>query len=149
MSELVLDVKPKGGLGNIKFGDYTKSVIEHIGEPGNVEEISTDDFVKTTVLTFPDGITIFLEGLVDPKVSHIDVYNKNATLFGQKIFDMKEVDIIQLMNNKGFHELEKEDEEWGETRLTFDDALMDFYFVENDLVAVNWGVIIGSDGVTL
>ncbi|MCK5776804.1 MAG: hypothetical protein KAH25_11535 [Bacteroidales bacterium] len=149
MSELVLEVKPKGGLGEIKFGDFTKRVIALIGEPGNVEEISTDDFVKTTILTFSDGITIFLEGILDPMVSHIDVYNKNATLFGEKIFDMKEAEIIQLMNNNGFNQIEKEDEEWGETRLTFDDALMDFYFVETDLVAVNWGVIIGTDGLSV
>ena len=149
MSGLVLDVKPKKGLGEIKFGDYTKRVIELVGEPGNVEEISTDDFVKTTILSFSDGITIFLEGILDPMVSHIDVYNKNATLFGEKIFDMKEFEIIQLMNSKGFNQIEKENEEWGETRLTFDDALLDFYFVESNLVAVNWGVAIDSDGLSI
>lgn len=148
MGELVLDVKPKDGLGAIKFGDYTKQVMGLVGDPDSVEEISTDDDLKTTILSFSDGITVFLEGLLDPKVSHFDVYNKEATLFGERIFNMKEPEIVKLMNSKGYSELEKEDEEWGETRLTFDDALMDFYFIEGDLVAVNWGVIVDSDGVS-
>jgi len=147
MSKLVLDVKPKVGLGDIKFGDFTKRVMELVGDPGSVEEISTDDEIKTTVLSFSDGITVFLEGILDPVVSHFDLYNNKATLFGIKIFDLNEQEIIKLMNDNAYVEVEKEDEEWGETRLTFDDALMDFYFIEGALVAVNWGVIVNADGV--
>ena len=147
MSKLILDIKPKLGLGEIKFGDYTKRVMELVGDPGSVEEISTDDEIKTTVLSFSDGITIFLEGILDPVVSHFDIYNKEAKLFGYQVFDMTEQEIVQLMNDNGYTEVEKEDEEWGETRLTFDDALMDFYFIEGDLVAVNWGIIINADGL--
>jgi len=147
MSKLILDIKPKLGLGEIKFGDYTKRVMELVGDPGSVEEISTDDEIKTTVLSFSDGITIFLEGILDPVVSHFDIYNREARLFGHQVFDMTEQEIVQLMNGNGYTEVEKEDEEWGETRLTFDDALMDFYFIEGDLVAVNWGIIINADGL--
>ncbi len=147
MSNLVLDIKPKEGLGNIKFGEIPENVTKLIGQPGNAEEISTDDDLKTTILTFDNGVTVFLEGLVEPIVSHFDIDNKNATLFGEKVFDLNEESIIHLMNKHSYTEMEKEEEEWGEIRLTFEDALIDFYFVDGSLSAVNWGVVINEDGL--
>jgi len=116
MSELVLEIKPKEGLGSIKFGEIPENVTKIIGT-------------------------------VEPIVSHFDLDNKNATLFGEKVFDMNEDAITQLMNKHGYVEIEKEEEEWGELRLTFDDAMIDFYFIEGELAAVNWGVIINDDGL--
>ena len=147
MSELVLEIKPKEGLGSIKFGEIPENVTKIIGTPGSAEDIATDDDLKTTILSFDNGITVFLEGLVEPIVSHFDLDNKNATLFGEKVFELKEDAVIQLMNKHGYVEIEKEEEEWGELRLTFDDAMIDFYFIEGKLVAVNWGVIINDDGL--
>jgi len=147
MSELILDIKPKIGLGDIKFGEIPENVTKIIGTPGSAEDIATDDDLKTTILSFENGITVFLEGLVEPIVSHFDLDNKNATLYGEKIFEMDEQGITNLMTKHGYVELEKEEEEWGELRLTFDDAMIDFYFIEGALAAVNWGVVINDDGL--
>lgn len=147
MSKLSLEINPKEGLGEIKFGEIPENVTKLIGQPGNAEEISTDDDLKTTILTFDLGVTVFLEGLVEPIVSNFDVDNKNATLFGEKVFELKEDAIVELMKTHGFIRTEREDEEWGEMRLTFDDAMMDFYFEDGILAAVNWGVVINEDGL--
>ena len=147
MSDLVLDIKPKEGLGSIKFGEIPENVTKIIGTPGSAEEISTDDDLKTTILSFDNGVTVFLEGLVEPIVSHFDVDNIGATLFGEKVFQMNEDEIVNLMSNHGYTDVEKEEEEWGEVRLTIEDAMIDFYFVEAKLVAVNWGVMINDDGL--
>lgn len=146
MSNLTLEIKPKEGLGEIKFGEIPENVTKLIGTPGSAEEISTDDDLKTTILSFDNGVTVFLEGLVEPVVSNFDIDNANATLFGAKVFEMSEKAIIDLMKKNGFTSMEKEDEEWGETRLTFEDAMIDFYFEEGVLAAVNWGVIVNDDG---
>lgn len=146
MSNLTLEIKPKVGLGDLKFGEIPENVTKIVGEPAEAEEITSDDDLKTTILTFEDGVTIFLEGLVEPVVSNFDLDNRNATLFGEKVFELKEDAIISLMEAHGFKEIEKEEEEWGETRITFEDALLDCYFEKGDLVAISWGVIINDDG---
>ena len=147
MSKIDLIIKPKIGLGEINFGEIPENVTKCMGMPGEAEEINTDDDLKTTILSFENGVTVFLEGLVEPIVSHFDLDNKNATLFEEKVFQMNEKSIVQLMNQQGYTKFEKEEEEWGEMRLTFDEAMMDFYFVDGNLEAVNWGVLINDDGL--
>ena len=146
MSELKLEIKPKEGLGDLKFGEIPENVTKIMGEPGQAEDIITDDDLKTTILSFDNGVTVFLEGLIEPIVSNFDVDNQNAILYGKKVFELNENEIQELMISNGFKNVEKEDEEWGETRMTFEDALIDFYFEENKLVAVSWGVMINDDG---
>jgi len=36
--------------------------------------------------------------------------------------------------------VDEDTEEWGEKRLSFDEALIDFYFENEEMVTVNWGV---------
>lgn len=146
MSELKLEIKPKEGLGDLKFGEIPENVTKIMGKPGQAEDIITDDDLKTTILSFDNGVTVFLEGLIEPIVSNFDVDNQNAILYGKKVFELNESEIQELMKSNGFESVEKEDEEWGETRMTFEDALIDFYFEEKKLVAVSWGVIINDDG---
>jgi len=146
MSKLTLEIKPKQGLGELEFGEIPENVTRLIGEPQSAEEISTDDDLKTTILTFENGITVFLEGLIEPVVSNLDIDNKEAVLFGKKVFEMDESAILALMAENGFTIIEKEEEEWGETRVTFEDALLDFYFVEGKVAAISWGVMVNDDG---
>jgi len=141
-----LEIKPKVGLGDLKFGEIPENVTKLFGAPEQAEEISTDDDLKTTILSYNNGVTVFLEGLVEPVVSNFDIDNRNAELFGKKIFEMDEKAIVDLMNENHINELEKEEEEWGEMRLSFDDGMIDFYFEENKLVAISWGVLINDDG---
>ncbi len=141
-----LEIKPKVGLGDLKFGEIPENVTKLFGAPEQAEEISTDDYLKTTILSYNNGVTVFLEGLVEPVVSNFDIDNRNAVLFGKEIFGMDEKAIIELMKENQFKEFEKEDEEWGEMRISFDDGLIDFYFEDNKLAAVSWGVLINDDG---
>ena len=147
MNILNLEIKPKEGLGNILFGEIPENLSKIMGEPESVEDVRTDDDLKTTILSFPDkGITVFLEGLIEPIVSNFNVDNKEATLFGVKIFDKTEAEARKLMEDNGYGNFEEDEEEWGERRLSCEDALMDFYFVKGKLQAVNWGVYIKDDG---
>lgn len=141
-----LEIKPKIGLGDIEFGEIPENVTKVFGEPEQAEEITSDDDLKTTILTYNNGVTVFLEGLVEPVVSNFDIDNKNASLYGAQIFEMQENEITKLMKDHGFSEIEKEEEEWGEVRLTFEDALIDFYFEADKLAAISWGVLINDDG---
>jgi hypothetical protein len=59
---------------------------------------------------------------------------------------MKEPEIINLMKNKGFEVAEVEMEMSGEKRVSYDDAMLDFFFVDGSLVAINWGVLVNDKG---
>jgi hypothetical protein len=141
-----LEIKPKVGLGDLKFGEIPENVTKLFGKPQQAEEIESDDDLKTVILTYDNGVTVFLEGIVEPVVSNFDIDNRNATLFGKDVFGMNEQEVVDLMKDNHFSNMEKEEEEWGETRITFEDALLDFYFENNEMVAVSWGVVINQDG---
>jgi hypothetical protein len=92
------------------------------------------------------GVTVFFEGKEKSVVSCIETENPDSSMFGNKIFDMSESDIIALMQSKGFEVAEVEMETSGERRVSYDDAMIDFFFSEGDLIAVNWGVMVNERG---
>ena len=113
-----------------------------LGEPDDVENLDMDDY-STTVLNYWDkGITMFFEDSNKPSLSCIEVSNKNATLFGKKIFWLSEEEVIKLMNENGYSNHEVETEVWGEKRLTFEDLMIDFYYDDNQLSVVSWGSLV-------
>jgi len=54
-------------------------------------------------------------------------------------------EVISLMKEKGHADPEIEEEE-GETRITYEDALIDFFFDGEYLLAANWGVLVNEAG---
>jgi hypothetical protein len=147
MNKLQLDIVPKVGLGEIHFGDISENVIRHLGQPEDLENIEDVDNFNTVVLYYwESGITVFFEGKGKSVVSCIEVENPQATMFGKTIFEMTEQDIIALMKEKGYELAEVEHETSGERRVSYDDAMIDFFFEDGDLVAVNWGVLVNESG---
>lgn len=147
MKALTLDIVPKKGYGEIQFGETSEKVITIMGQPEDVENIEDVDGFNTVVLYYWDlGVTVFFEGKEKSVVSCIETENPESTMYGSKIFDMNESDIIALMQSNGFDIAEVEMETSGERRVSYDDAMIDFFFSEGDLVAVNWGVLVNDKG---
>ena len=147
MKALTLDIVPKKGYGEIHFGETSEKVITYIGQPEDVENIEDVDGFNTVVLYYWEhGVTVFFEGKEKSVVSCIETENPESTMFGKKIFDMNEKDIITLMESKGYELAEVEMETTGERRVSYDDAMIDFFFSEGDLIAVNWGVLVNEKG---
>jgi len=63
-----------------------------------------------------------------------------VSLFGEKIFGLDEEGITKLFEKNGYQLTETEDHEWGEKRVSFDDALIDLYFENGELASVNFGL---------
>lgn len=147
MKALTLDIVPKIGYGEILFGDTSEKVITYLGQPEDVENIEDNDGFNTVVLYYWEHeVTVFFEGKEKSVVSCIETENPGAVMFGKNIFDMTEEDIIALMEEKGYEVAEIEMETTGERRVSYDDAMIDFFFSEGDLIAVNWGVLINEKG---
>lgn len=142
MKALKMEIKLLEGLDDLEFGATSEDVVKYLGSPDEVEELDEgEEEFKTLIWAYDEyGFTLFFDG-EDPKLfSCIETDNRDITLFGKKIFGMKSQEIIDLMMANGFEEIDEDEEEWGEKRVSFDEALIDFYFESDELVTVNWGV---------
>jgi hypothetical protein len=147
MQELSLIIEPKVGFGEIKFGEISEKVVGILGESDEVENITDDDGFNVVILNYWEkGISVFFEGMEKSVVSCIETDHPDATLFNNKVFNLTEEEVVALMAENGFEIAETEVEESGEKRISYDDALIDFFYLDGDLVAVNWGVLVNEKG---
>lgn len=147
MKTLELNVLPLKGLGELYFGMSMEEMAKIMGEADDVEEIVDDDDFNTTVLNFTElGVSIFFEGDEAPALSCIEVDNKNCEIFGRKAFEMNKEDLVAHMKSNGFEDLDADEEEWGEKRISFEDGLIDFYYSDNELTTINFGVLVNEQG---
>jgi len=144
-----LDIKLKVGFGKLKFGDSPEQVTALLGDPDEAEDLENEFEEEThTVLWnyWDQAISLFFEGIDKQSLSSIETDNIKTTLFGKKVFDLSEKEVIEMMHENGLKEIETEVESWGEKRISFEDGQIDFYFLNNQVSIVNWGVIVNPDG---
>lgn len=138
-----LQIFLKKGLGSIPFGCTPETVRNLHGEPAEVEELESlcEGSVESIVWNYRDaGLNFFFEAANgEPSLATIETENKATLLFNTLIFNCKREEIIAMMNANGFVDVDEDDETWGEHRLTFEDAQVDFYFVDEELTLVSWG----------
>ena len=147
MSQLTPEIKPKEGYGEIPFGVASESVIEYLGEAEEIEDIEDEDVFNTIIMNYWDqGLSVFMEGIEKSVVACFETEHPESTLFGERIFDMDEIQITELMSSKGYEIAETEIDETGEKRLSYDDAMIDFFLEDGELIAVNWGVLVNEKG---
>ncbi len=147
MKELTLDIKPLEGFGELEFGANKKEVIKYFGEPDEDEIFSDEEEGDTLVCHFwGKDISAFFENLANPVLINLETDNPDATLFGKHIFTLKEAEVKELMIANGYSEIDEElmeSEDFdNEKRVSFDDAMIDFFFEEEMLTAVSWGVFL-------
>jgi hypothetical protein len=115
-----------------------------LGEPQEVENLDMDD-ENTTLITHyieKDLALFFVNPQQKPLLECIESSNRDTVLFGKKLFLMNEIEIIEMMKQHGYENAEIENEIWGEKRLTFEDAMIDFYFDDKQLSVISWGVMV-------
>lgn len=153
MKELTLEIKPKVGLGELNFGDSSEKLISILGEAEELDDIEDEDEFNTVILKYKDkGIYVFFEGVEKSVISCFELdKTPEATLYGKKVFDLKEEVVVELMEANGFGNPEYETEEnteakFPEKRLSFEDAMIDFFFEQGEMKAINWGVLVNDQG---
>ncbi len=134
-----MNIELKKGIGTIQFGMPVEEIVATLGTADEVESIDNAADESTTVLRYNDlGLTLFCEG-DNPALSCIDVANDDCTLFGEPVFDLDERAIVRLMVSHDITEEDADEEDWGERRITFPQANVDFYFDQGDLVSIILG----------
>ena len=147
--KLTLDINPKVGFGELKFGHTIEEIIALMGEAEDVEDIQDDEEFNTVIMNYwENGFSVFIEGNGAERsiASCFETDNIEATIFGKEIFKMNQDEITELMKANGYSEIDTETEETGEFRLSFEDGLIDFFFEDGELNAVNWGVLVNEHG---
>jgi len=139
-----IEILPLVGVNELKFGNTKEEILEVLGVSDQFEIIEEDEEVFTEMYTYPKyQASLFFEGNETEMIfTSCDTENKDIYLFGNKIFEKSEAEILQLMKEHNFKDLEVDEEEWGEKRVSFLDAMMDFYFHDEELVSITWGILV-------
>ena len=141
-------IMPLKGYGEIPFGMTLDDTVKLLNMPDFYEELSDmEETGNRSIFYQYDSLetNIYFEGITKSVVACFETENKEATLYGKKVFDLKKDEVVKLMNSNGFTELEEELEE-GELRVSFEDALVDFFFEGDKMTAVSWGVLVDEQG---
>lgn len=137
----LFEIKPNEGIGTFAFGTDINVIIKALGEPDETEVLNDDEFETKIISYWEKGLTFFFEGEDNTIFTCVEADNEELTLYGQKIIGADLNSIIGLMSKNGHTETEIEEEEWGEKRLTYEDAALDFYFEDDELVSVSWATL--------
>lgn len=141
-------IEPLKGFGEIPFGMSLDDAVKMLGNPNFYEELSDmEETGNRSVFYEYDDIdtNIYFEGITKSVVACFETENKDAVLYGTKVFELNRAEVVELMRENGFKELEEEDED-GEHRVSFEDAMVDFFFDGDKMTAVSWGVLVDDQG---
>jgi hypothetical protein len=141
-------IMPLKGYGEIPFGMTLDEAVKELGMPEFYEELSDMEETGNRSIYYEYEsleTNIYFEGVTKSVVACFETENREATLYGKPVFDLTKKEIIDLMKEHGFKELEEENED-DELRVSFEDALIDFFFEDEMLTAVSWGVLVDEQG---
>ncbi len=143
-----MDIKPLHGFGSLKFGATQKDVEAVLGPPQETETIDVEGEIhEVEVWSYYElGHAVYFEKELNNVVTNFETDNAEAGMFGQKVFQLDQEGIIDLMKQNGFedHEVE-EDPELDERIVFFNDAHMQSVFDDGRLALVSWAVAMDED----
>jgi len=138
-------ILPLKGLGNLSFGQTIDQITQELGEADELEQLEEPDFESVVLNYHSDQFSLFFEGLGISHLAYIQTQNKDAMLYGAEVFKLSKKEIDALMAKNGFTKTDSDKEE-GEERLTFEEAMVDFFFEKEKLIAISWGVLLDREG---
>ena len=141
-------IEPLKGYGEIPFGMTLDETVKLLNMPDFYEELSDMEETGNRSIFYEYdsiGTNIYFEGVTKPVAACFETENQAATLYGKKVFDLNKAETVALMKANGFKELDEQEED-GELRVSFEDAMMDFFFEGDTMTAVSWGVLVDEQG---
>ena len=131
------------GFCTLSFGVSAVDAELVFGKPEEIQVL--DDHILETSCTvyhyWDSGFSLFFDNKNAMKFGSVEVDNKDSLLFGKKLFSLNEQHLIDLMKEHNYTLTDTEKQDWGEKRLSFDEAGLDCYFENGKLSSVNFGVI--------
>lgn len=140
------EIVPNVGYGEVKFGLDIDKLAEIIGEPEEIISFDDEEELSIVVLHYwLKGFTVFMDGITRQVVAGIELDHPDSILYGEKIMGKTEDEIISFMKVHGHsnYEIEMED---ADKRYSFDEGMMDMFFVDGKLEYMNFGVLVDEEG---
>jgi hypothetical protein len=147
MKDYIPEIKILKGFCSVNFGEPVETIIKTFGEPEEIQEL-TDDILNTSSTVYhywEQGFSMFFDNIRNKTFCSVEIDNRDTVLFGEKIFSLKEKDLVELLKKNGFGLSESETHEWGEKRLSFDSAGLDCYFENHKMVSLNVSAVESGD----
>jgi hypothetical protein len=140
------DIKLGKGLGKIKFGLTMDEVKEMLGEPEEVEESTDEDEFEHQAWNYwEEGYSLYFDKEDDYRLSCIETANRDMQLWDERIFEMSQDQIKALFADHNIGNVDEEEMETGETRISYEKEMIDMYFDDDQLIAINFGVFIDDN----
>lgn len=148
MSEMKEEIKLGMGVGQLQFGISMDDVRAILGEPEEIEKSEDEDDFEHQAWNYLDkGYSLYFDREDDYRLSCIETDRPGLTLYGEAVLGKSPEEIRDLMQRNGHPAVEEEPGDEGELRLSYEHEMIDFYFVENTLAVVNFGVFIEEDSL--
>jgi len=148
-TKLNLTIEPQKGMDCLTFGMTIDDVVKILGNASIQDDNQDEDGFSYIELSYDDyDMSLFFEGDGSPSyLSDIEIENPETTIFGVKIFELNKKQVIDLMKKNGYDDADVNlDEELQEECVSYDNEIIDFYFDNDKLVSVNFGVILSPNG---
>ena len=139
------EITPNVGYGEIKFGMDMDKLSQIVGEPEEIVSFDDEELSLVVLHYWALGFSVFMDGITRQVVAGIELDNAESILYGQNFIGKSEDEIIEFMKINGHKDYEVENEEV-DKRYSFDEGMMDFFFVEGKLEYMNFGVLVDEEG---
>ncbi len=137
------EILPLQGLPNIPFGSAPSHVEFVLGPPEEIDEteaLLSDDIPSLVYYYWDLCLTFFFDTSgAEPFLIMIETDDLDALLLEKKVFRLKPPELISLIASEKIYEYEKEAETWGQTRYSWDEWNIDFYYEDSKLETITWG----------
>lgn len=145
-----IEIKPRIGLGDLHFGATMEEAERYLGKAEDVELLDEEEGYTTSVWHYWEkGYSLFFNAEHNNVFSCVEIDNSDSILWGEKVFNLNEDELKELFKKNGYTNIETEQQEWGEKRISFDDLLVDCYFENGRLTSINYGIYIDSNRVLI
>lgn len=140
------EIKLGQGLGEIKFGLTMDEVEAIMGKAEEVETSEEDEEFEYEVWNYwEEGYSFYFDEDDEYRLGLIETANEEVTMFGKKIFKMKQAEVEALLKSNGLSNPDKDTLETGEKHVTYEKEMLDMYFDKDALVTVKFGVFVSDD----
>ncbi len=131
------------GFCTLNFGVSAVDAELVFGKPEEIQVLD-DNILETSCTVYhywDSGFSLFFDNKNAMKFGSVEVDNEETLLFGKKLFSLNEQQLTNLMKEHNYTLTDTERQDWGEKRLSFDEAGLDCYFENGKMSSVNFGVI--------
>lgn len=133
------------GVCGVLIGMKPVDVIKAIGMPDKINVCENDEIYEQTYIYNKDMIMVWFERERDLRVTLIQCFSPEMTVFGEKVFLREKEDVVKLMASHGCGDFDETDTATEET-LFFTDVAAWFNFEFNKLSYIELGIFIAEDG---